>query len=129
MRMAGELQRHPRRHPEGNVGLMREQDHRRVVRDLGQSAVEIVHAFEGLQAYLGRPIRAVTPIEAGGLNSTTPFIVVRAVCRETAAQDQGRRPGRLSAPRAPPTPPPRLWGAVRATTTRTTAPRASPRRS
>ena len=36
---------------------------------------EIVHAFEGLQSYLGRPIRAVTPIEAGGLNSTTPFIV------------------------------------------------------
>lgn len=36
---------------------------------------EIVRAAEGLQAYLGRPIRAVTPIEAGGLNSTTPFIV------------------------------------------------------
>jgi len=36
---------------------------------------EIVHAFEGLQAYLGRTVTAVTPIEAGGLNSTTPFIV------------------------------------------------------
>ena len=40
---------------------------------------EIVHAFEGLQAYLGRPIRAVTPIEAGGLNSTTPFIVAASL--------------------------------------------------
>jgi DUF917 family protein len=40
---------------------------------------EIVHAFEGLQAYLGRPVRAVTPIEAGGLNSTTPFIVAAAL--------------------------------------------------
>lgn len=36
---------------------------------------EIVGAFEGLQAYLGRKVTAVTPIEAGGLNSTTPFIV------------------------------------------------------
>jgi len=36
---------------------------------------EIVSAFEGLQAYLGRKVTAVTPIEAGGLNSTTPFIV------------------------------------------------------
>jgi len=36
---------------------------------------EIVRAVDGLQAYLGRPIRAITPIEAGGLNSTTPFIV------------------------------------------------------
>ncbi|HVA93061.1 MAG TPA: DUF917 domain-containing protein [Chloroflexota bacterium] len=36
---------------------------------------EIVGAFEGLQTYLGKKITAVTPIEAGGLNSTTPFIV------------------------------------------------------
>ena len=36
---------------------------------------EIVNAFQGLQAYLGRTVTAVTPIEAGGLNSTTPFIV------------------------------------------------------
>ena len=36
---------------------------------------EIVGAFTGLQAYLGRTVTAVTPIEAGGLNSTTPFIV------------------------------------------------------
>jgi len=36
---------------------------------------EIVRAVESLQEYLGQPIRAVTPIEAGGLNSTTPFIV------------------------------------------------------
>ncbi|HWE60705.1 MAG TPA: DUF917 domain-containing protein [Chloroflexota bacterium] len=40
---------------------------------------EIVHAFEGLQAYLGRKVQAVTPIEAGGLNSTTPFIVAAAL--------------------------------------------------
>src|SRR5919109_3175352 len=40
---------------------------------------EIVHAFEGLQAYLGKPISAVTPIEAGGLNSTTPFIVAASL--------------------------------------------------
>ncbi|HZS92238.1 MAG TPA: DUF917 domain-containing protein [Chloroflexota bacterium] len=36
---------------------------------------EIVGAFQGLNAYLGRPVTAVTPIEAGGLNSTTPFVV------------------------------------------------------
>jgi hypothetical protein len=36
---------------------------------------EIVGAFKGLQTYLGKKITAVTPIEAGGLNSTTPFIV------------------------------------------------------
>jgi DUF917 family protein len=36
---------------------------------------EIVRAFEGLQSYLGRKVSAVVPIEAGGLNSTTPFIV------------------------------------------------------
>lgn len=36
---------------------------------------EIVNAFGGLQAYLGRKVTAVSPIEAGGLNSTTPFIV------------------------------------------------------
>src|SRR5579883_2660871 len=40
---------------------------------------EIVYAFEGLQAYLGKKVRAVTPIEAGGLNSTTPFIVAAAL--------------------------------------------------
>jgi len=36
---------------------------------------EIVNAFTGLQAYLGRTVTAVAPIDAGGLNSTTPFIV------------------------------------------------------
>ena len=36
---------------------------------------EVVHAFEGLQAYLGKRAGAVTSIEVGGLNSTTPFIV------------------------------------------------------
>lgn len=36
---------------------------------------EIVEAFKALEAYLGRPVKAVMSIEAGGLNSTTPFIV------------------------------------------------------
>ena len=37
---------------------------------------EIVDAFKALQAYLGgQPIRATMSIEAGGLNSTTPFTV------------------------------------------------------
>jgi DUF917 family protein len=40
---------------------------------------EIVGAFEGLEAYLGKKVTAVTPIEAGGLNSTTPFIVAAAL--------------------------------------------------
>ncbi len=40
---------------------------------------EIVHAFQGLEAYLGRKVTAVTPIEAGGLNSTTPFIVAASL--------------------------------------------------
>lgn len=36
---------------------------------------ETVRAFEVLQAYLGREITHTVSIEAGGLNSTTPFIV------------------------------------------------------
>jgi DUF917 family protein len=36
---------------------------------------EIVNAFKALQAYLGQPVRATMSIEAGGLNSTTPFTV------------------------------------------------------
>jgi DUF917 family protein len=36
---------------------------------------EIVTAFEAIQAYLGRPAAATMSIEAGGLNSTTPFVV------------------------------------------------------
>jgi uncharacterized protein len=36
---------------------------------------EIVDAFEALQDYLGKPISAVMSVEAGGLNSTTPFTV------------------------------------------------------
>ena len=39
------------------------------------SGEEIVTAFKALQTYLGQPIRATMSIEAGGLNSTTPFIV------------------------------------------------------
>lgn len=35
---------------------------------------EIVRAVTSLADYLGRPIKAIAPIEAGGLNSTTPFI-------------------------------------------------------
>ena len=34
---------------------------------------EIIRAFEALQEYLGRPITHTVSIEAGGLNSTTPF--------------------------------------------------------
>jgi DUF917 family protein len=36
---------------------------------------EIIRAFEALQEYLGRPITHTVSIEAGGLNSTTPFAV------------------------------------------------------
>jgi hypothetical protein len=36
---------------------------------------EIVSAFQALEAHLGRPVRATMSIEAGGLNSTTPFTV------------------------------------------------------
>jgi uncharacterized protein len=36
---------------------------------------EIVNAFKALETYLGRPVRATMSIEAGGLNSTTPFTV------------------------------------------------------
>jgi DUF917 family protein len=39
------------------------------------SGNEIVTAFKILQAHLGRPITATMSIEAGGLNSTTPFTV------------------------------------------------------
>ena len=40
---------------------------------------EIVNAFEALQTYLGRPVRATMSCEAGGLNSTTPFTVAAAL--------------------------------------------------
>ncbi len=36
---------------------------------------EIVHAFEALQDFLGRPITHTTSAEAGGINSTVPFVV------------------------------------------------------
>ena len=36
---------------------------------------EAVRAFEALQAHLGRPITHTMSIEAGGLNSVTPFVV------------------------------------------------------
>jgi DUF917 family protein len=36
---------------------------------------EIVNAFQALQTYLGKPVRATMSCEAGGLNSTTPFTV------------------------------------------------------
>ena len=36
---------------------------------------EIVTAFKAIQAYLGRPATATMSCEAGGLNSTTPFVV------------------------------------------------------
>ena len=39
------------------------------------SGEEIIQAFESLQDYLGRKIDATVSIEAGGLNSTTPFSV------------------------------------------------------
>ena len=37
------------------------------------SGKEIIHAFTALEEYLGRKIDATVSIEAGGLNSTTPF--------------------------------------------------------
>lgn len=40
---------------------------------------EIVRAFEALQRYLGRTITHTVSIEAGGLNSTTPFAVAAAL--------------------------------------------------
>ncbi len=39
------------------------------------SGKEIVIAFQALEKYLGRPVRATMSCEAGGLNSTTPFTV------------------------------------------------------
>jgi len=40
---------------------------------------EIVTAFEAIQNYLGRKATATMSIEAGGLNSTTPFVVAAAL--------------------------------------------------
>ena len=40
---------------------------------------EIVTAFESIQSYLGRKAVATMSCEAGGLNSTTPFIVAAAL--------------------------------------------------
>jgi len=39
------------------------------------SGVEVVRAFEALQTYLGRPLSYTVCAEAGGLNSTIPFVV------------------------------------------------------
>ena len=36
---------------------------------------EIVTAFEAIQEFLGRKATATMSCEAGGLNSTTPFVV------------------------------------------------------
>jgi DUF917 family protein len=36
---------------------------------------EIINAFQALETYLGKPVRATMSCEAGGLNSTTPFTV------------------------------------------------------
>lgn len=36
---------------------------------------ELVHAFDALQDFLGRPITHTISAEAGGLNSTVPFVV------------------------------------------------------
>ena len=44
MGMAGELQRDARGHAPRDVGLMRHQDHRRIVGDLRQRRAEIVDA-------------------------------------------------------------------------------------
>ncbi|MFN8457212.1 MAG: DUF917 family protein [Anaerolineae bacterium] len=43
------------------------------------SGEEIIEAFKALQEYLGRKIDATTSIEAGGLNSTTPFTVAASL--------------------------------------------------
>jgi DUF917 family protein len=40
---------------------------------------EIRSAFEALQSYLGRPATHTTSVEAGGLNSTIPFVVAAAL--------------------------------------------------
>jgi DUF917 family protein len=40
---------------------------------------EIRAAFEALQAYLGRPVSHVTCVEAGGLNSTIPFVTAASL--------------------------------------------------
>jgi len=40
---------------------------------------EIIKAFQSLEAYLGRKIDATMSIEAGGLNSTTPFTVAASL--------------------------------------------------
>jgi hypothetical protein len=40
---------------------------------------ESVRAFRALQDYLGKPITHTTSIEAGGLNSTIPFVVAAAM--------------------------------------------------
>jgi hypothetical protein len=43
------------------------------------SGQEIIEAFNALQEYLGRKIDATVSIEAGGLNSTTPFTVAASL--------------------------------------------------
>lgn len=43
------------------------------------SGEEIIEAFKALQEYLGRKIDATVSIEAGGLNSTTPFTVAASL--------------------------------------------------
>jgi DUF917 family protein len=43
------------------------------------SGNEIIEAFKALQEYLGRKIDATVSIEAGGLNSTTPFTVAASL--------------------------------------------------
>lgn len=51
------------------------------------SGDEIIKAFLALEAYLGQPIKATMSIEAGGLNSTTPFTVAAALGRPLVDAD------------------------------------------
>jgi DUF917 family protein len=52
---------------------------------------EIIRAFEALQDYLGRPITHTVSIEAGGLNSTTPFgVAARMAIPLVDADGMGR---------------------------------------
>ncbi|HEX6989167.1 MAG TPA: DUF917 domain-containing protein [Bacillota bacterium] len=48
---------------------------------------EFVRAFEAIEARLGRKARAVMSAEAGGLNSTTPFITAAAMRRPLVDAD------------------------------------------
>ena len=80
MGMTGKLQRDPRRHAPGDIGLMRHQDQRRIVGYLGQRRPEIIdadapHRPETPHRRIGQLIAKTGQPERAAILDETPGVV------------------------------------------------------